>query len=112
MDTICINCPMGCPLHIEEIGGEIKVEGYTCKRGLEYGKEEYSHPKRSITTLVNMEDGGVASCKTTGTVPKEKIFDVVKEIGKVTVSKNISIGDVIIKDVLHLGVDVVITGRK
>ncbi len=103
---------MGCSLTIEEIDGQVVVKGNTCKRGEIYGKEEYTHPKRSVTTLVQLEGGGVASVKTTTTVPKERIFDVVHFIGTLVAPMDCKIGDVIAKDVLGLGADVVITGRK
>ena len=103
---------MGCSLTIEEIDGQVVVKGNTCKRGEIYGKEEYTHPKRSVTTLVQLESGGVASVKTTTTVPKERIFDVVHFIGTLVAPKHCKRGDVIAKDVLGLGADVVITGRK
>ena len=109
MNTICIMCPMGCPLTIEEVNGEVVVSGNTCKRGAMYGKEEYTHPKRCVTTLVEMKSGGVASCKTSATIPKERIFDVMKEISKVQVIEPLGTGDIVIENVLGLGVDVVIT---
>lgn len=103
---------MGCPLTIEEINGEVVVSGNTCKRGAMYGKEEFTHPKRCVTTLVQMKSGDVASCKTSTTIPKERIFDVVKFIGGLKVPDDVKIGDVVAKNVLDLGADVVITGRK
>lgn len=112
MNTICINCPMGCPLEIEEINGEVVVKGNTCKRGELYGKEEYTHPRRNITTLVSLQDGTVASCKTSGSVPKERIFDVVNYIGTLKCPSDVKIGDVVATDILGLGVDVLITGRR
>ena len=36
----CIVCPNGCEI---EIDGD-SIKGYTCKRGLEYAKEELFHP--------------------------------------------------------------------
>ena len=112
MNTICIMCPMGCPLTVEEVVGEIKVSGNTCKRGETYGKDEFSHPKRAITTLVKLQSGGVASVKTSGSVPKEKIFDVIDFIGSIIATDDVKIGDTVSTNVLGLGVDVVITGRK
>jgi len=103
---------MGCPLTIEKQGDEVVVAGNTCKRGEKYGKDEFEHPKRAITTLVNLKSGGVASVKTTDAVPKERIFDVVKFIGELVADDAVNIGDVVAKDILGLGVDVVITGRK
>ena len=110
MNTICIMCPMGCPLHIEEQNGEVVVTGNTCKRGMLYGIEEYTHPKRSVTALVKTKEGGVVSVKTSTTVPKERIFDVVKEIDVLCVDDNVQIGDVIARDLLGLGADVIVTG--
>jgi len=103
---------MGCAIEVFEKDGELKVTGNTCKRGELYGKDEFTHPRRSVTTLANMSNGEVASVRTTGAVPKERIFDVVNFIGKLTLSDNVSIGDVAAKDVLGLGVDVIVTGRK
>ena len=112
MNTICIMCPMGCPLTIENNGGEITVSGNTCKRGELYGKDEFTHPKRAVTSLVKMQNGDVASVKTSAPVPKERIFDVVNYIGSLTVDSGVQIGDVVATDVLGLGVNVIITGRK
>ncbi|MCM1306821.1 MAG: DUF1667 domain-containing protein [Bacteroides sp.] len=112
MNTICIMCPLGCALKIEKNGEEIVVKGNTCKRGERYGIDEFTAPKRAITTLVNLKSGGVASVKTTDSVPKERIFDVIKFIGTLVADDGVQIGDVIANDVLGLGVDVAVTGRK
>lgn len=112
MDTICTNCPMGCQLHIVDSNGIICVTGNTCKRGESYGIREYSHPHRSLTTLVWLKNGEIASCKTSGVIPKEKIFDVLNFISSLVVDDNVEIGDVVCKNVLNLGVDIVITGRR
>lgn len=62
--------------------------------------------------MVNISGGGVASVKTSDSVPKERIFDVIAEIGKLVADENVKIGDRIAENLLGLGVDVVITGRK
>jgi len=110
LDTICIMCPMGCPLHIEEVGGEVVVQGNTCKRGEMYGKEEFTHPRRAVTALVKQEGGRVVSVKTSTTIPKERIFDVVHEVDKLCAPKDAQIGDVLAKDILGLGADIIVTG--
>ncbi len=103
---------MGCPLEIKEVNGNIEVSGNTCKRGAVYGVEEYTHPSRTITTLVKIAGGGVASVKTSSPVPKERIFDVVANIGKIVAKSDVQIGDIIANNILDLGVDVVVTGRS
>lgn len=112
MNTICIKCPMGCPLTVEERDGKIIVNGNTCKRGELYGAEEYREPKRAITSLVRTKSGEVASVKTSCDVPKDRIKDVVEFIGGLTVGDGVRIGDVVATDVLGLGADIVITGRR
>ena len=42
-------------------------------------------------------------------IPKEKIFDVMNEIDKVCVTMRVSRGDVLIRDVLGTGADVIAT---
>ena len=110
MNTICIMCPMGCGLEIEKVGDEIRVSGNTCKRGEAYGKAEFTHPVRTVTTLVKLEDGSVASCKTDAPVPKERVSDVVAYIGSLTLDKNVKIGDRFYAYLDGLDTDIVITG--
>lgn len=111
MKTICINCPMGCPLEINEEGGKIVVRGYTCKRGLEYGVSEYTSPVRTVTTLVRTTEGGVVPVKTSAPVPKGRMFDVLERMRTLTVPVGADIGYVAERDVLGLGADIVVTGR-
>ncbi len=110
LNTICIMCPMGCPLKIVGDGEKVEVSGNTCKRGEIYGKEELLHPSRVITSLVILEDGSVASCKSSSPVPKERIADVVDAISHISAPKTTKAGDVLLKDALGLGVDIIATG--
>lgn len=111
MNTICIMCPMGCPLTVTEENGKVKVSGNSCLRGERYGVSEYTHPVRVVTTLVKTADGKVASLKTTAPVPKESIFDVLNYVRSLTVDSNVKIGDIVDKNVLNLGADLQITGK-
>ena len=107
----CIVCPMGCQLSVEldENKRVLSVKGYTCKRGEAYAETECVAPRRTITTTVAVIGGGVAPVKTSGTVPKELIFECMSEINKVSAARDAKIGDVIIKNILNTGVDVVLT---
>ena len=49
----------------------------------------------------------VIPVKTEKAIPKGMIFDVMKEINKVSVKLPIKVGDVIIEDVLGTGVSIV-----
>ena len=102
MKLICIMCPMGCELNVtKEKSGNIKVTGNTCVRGEIYGKEEVTAPKRMLTALVRTSKG-VLPVKTTKLIPKDKVFAVNAEIGKLNL-KSAKSGDKIIKNVLGTG---------
>jgi CxxC motif-containing protein len=105
----CTVCPMGCSLVVSKVDGEYKVEGNTCKRGAKYGVEEVTNPRRVITTTVKLNGGylNLLPVKTNDSVPKELMFDIMKLLDKVLVNAPVSVGDVIIKDILGTGVDVV-----
>lgn len=107
MKLTCIMCPMGCSLEVTKVGGEYKVTGNNCVRGERYGLEEVSQPKRMVTTVAKTKTGYV-SVKTTVPVDKKRVQDVVREIAKIELD-NPKFGDVVIKNVLGLNADVVVT---
>lgn len=109
MKITCIKCPLGCELTVIKRGKNIIVTGNTCERGAQYGKEEITNPKRIVTSLIKTKNM-IYPCKTSGEVPKEKVFDCLNEIGKIKL-KSAKIGDIVLKNVLNTGVDIVITGN-
>ena len=109
-EMICIMCPMGCNLTVTKNGDDITVTGNNCQRGVIFAKEELTCPKRIVTSSVKTEQG-VRACKTSQPVPKSMIFDVMKEIEKLRLKK-VKFGDVVIKNVLNTGVDIVITANE
>lgn len=113
-DMICVTCPRGCNITVEYEGTNvISVTGNTCPRGEKYARTEIVNPERNIHSTVKLIGGKnpVVPCKTSSPIPKEKIFDVMKEIDKVTVKAPVKIGDVFIKDVCGTGVDIVCTNN-
>lgn len=107
MDFVCIKCPIGCQLHVEVEGENVSVSGNRCPRGEEYAMEEVFAPRRMVTSLIRTDEG-VVSVKTTAAVPKDMIFKVLNQIGKIALP-SAKINDVVIENVLGLGVDVVVT---
>ena len=108
----CIGCPMGCPLIVKLEDTEvISIEGYTCKRGAVYGKKEVTNPTRIVTTTIRVSGGTepVVSVKTKEDIPKDKIFACIRAMKEITVSAPVHIGDVILRDVAHTGVDMIAT---
>ncbi len=108
----CIGCPMGCPLTVKLEDTEvISIEGNSCKRGAVYGKKEVTNPTRIVTTTVRVSGGTepVVSVKTKEDIPKDKIFACVRAMKEITVPAPVHIGDVILRDVAHTGVDIIAT---
>ena len=108
-DMICIGCPLGCNLSVKIDGENIEVSGNTCPNGERYAKNEITNPVRIITSTIDVLNDKRVSCKTKDALPKGKIFDCMKEIRTAKVKAPIKIGDVLIKDVAHTGIDVVAT---
>ena len=106
-ELICISCPLGCHLTVD---AENKtVTGNTCKRGEVYGLNEVINPVRVITSTVKIEGARlpVLPVKTNGAIPKNMNFESMKIINSVTCKAPMKVGDVIIKDILGTGIDVV-----
>ena len=111
-ELICIGCPMGCQLKIEMEAGEvIRVSGNTCNRGDAYARKEVTNPTRIITTTVRVHHGpqAVVSVKTENGIPKDRIWDCMEEIKKVTVEAPVKIGDVVATNIAGTGIDMVAT---
>lgn len=109
-ELTCIVCPRGCRLTIDD---ELNVTGNSCPRGAQYAKDELTNPKRMITSFVRVKnrENTVVSVKTSTSIPKGMIFDVMNEIDKVRVSAPTKIGDIAIKNVLNTGADIIITKK-
>ena len=108
----CIGCPMGCALTVEvEDGKAVSVSGNTCLIGKRYAEQEISAPTRMVTTTVMSKEGIPVPVKTASAIPKDKIFDVVREIKAVRTELPSHAGDVVIADVCGTGVPVIVTGE-
>ena len=111
-DMTCIVCTLGCQLHVELDGDKIvSVSGNTCPRGKQYAIDECTHPMRTITSTARTENGEVIPVKTDRTIPKELMFDCMKEINKAVVKLPAKIGDIAVENILGTGANVVVTAN-
>ncbi|MFX0027699.1 MAG: DUF1667 domain-containing protein [Candidatus Hermodarchaeota archaeon] len=108
-DIRCIVCPTGCLVHVENISGELIIEGHSCKRGEEYAREEFIAPKRILTTTIRVENGflPLVPVRSDLPIPKEKLQDTLKEIANKVVKAPIKMGDILLKNVLGLDVNII-----
>ena len=111
-ELTCISCPIGCLLTVEMEGNEIlKITGNSCKRGEEYGKKECTNPTRIVTSTVVVVQGvlPVVSVKTEFDIPKQLVFDTIKELKKVSLKAPVKIGQIVIENILNTGINIIAT---
>lgn len=105
----CIMCPMGCELTVTlEDGKFASVTGNTCPRGAKYAQDEVTAPKRMLTSTVNIAGGALPLLPVVSAtvLPKGKVLECAAYLRGVTVQAPVKAGDVVVKDILGLGVDI------
>lgn len=108
----CIICPNGCEVEAEiEDGKILSIAGNICPKGEIYVRQELTDPQRNIATSVLVKGGELplASVRLIRPIPKDRIFDAMAEIRKVTVEAPVEAGTVVIRGILGLDSDVIVT---
>lgn len=108
-EIICIVCPKGCRLSIDE--RTLKVTGNDCPRGESYGKIELTNPTRVITSTVRITGALHRRCpvKTSGAIPKGLIKEAMRLLDEVLLSAPVAAGQPVLKNILDTGLDFVTT---
>ena len=110
-EYLCIGCPLGCRLEVEEDadGDVLEVRGFTCKKGRLYGAQEHTDPRRVVTTTVAIHGASWPRLpvKTDQAVPKALVKDICSALHDVKVVAPVTMGTVILADVLNTGSDVI-----
>jgi CxxC motif-containing protein len=114
-EMVCINCPRGCHLVVDT--ETMTVTGNTCIRGKNYGISEVTNPVRTVTSTAKISGGEInrVSVKTDKPISKKLIFSCMDEINKLSLKAPINIGDILIKNVLNTGSNIIATksvGKK
>jgi CxxC motif-containing protein len=111
-EITCIVCPIGCKILVRSNGTRCEIKkGNKCKRGIEYARSEALDPRRMLTSSILIIGGKwkLVSVKTSKSVPKDKIFTVLKEIKKTSVKAPVKCGQILIKNVANTKIDVIAT---
>lgn len=106
----CIECPQGCRLEIEADGARvISVAGHKCKRGDAYARQEVEAPMRTLTTSVLTRglELKMLPVRTSRPIPKEKLFEAMEAVKRLTVTSPVKAGSVVAENFLGLGADLV-----
>lgn len=109
-NLICITCPKGCHLSVDEENG-YQVTGNDCPRGAEYGRNELLNPVRVVTSTVRAEGGAHPRIpvKTDKPVPKKLMFEVMKTLDEVLAQETVKAGDILVPHVCGTDANIVAT---
>jgi CxxC motif-containing protein len=108
---LCIGCPLGCRLEVDEDshGDIVEVRGSSCRKGDRYAEQEHTDPRRAVTTTVAIT-GGLwprLPVKTDGEIPKDLVRLACDELRRIRLRAPVGMGDVVVEDLLHTGCSVV-----
>lgn len=110
---ICIICPTGCKINVDfgDAGTIELIEGNRCKRGSQYVRDEMTDPKRTLTTVIGVRNGETAMCsvRTNKPVAKDLVLEMVKNVAKLEADAPLQVGQVIVKNIMGTGADIVVT---
>jgi CxxC motif-containing protein len=111
----CIVCPRGCELALArgqgtEAGDDtIAVEGAGCRRGVEYALREIRDPRRLLTSTVRTTSvtRPRLPVRSSAPIPLPRMAEAVGALGSIVATPPLAAGEVIARDWLGLGVDLV-----
>lgn len=108
---VCIVCPNGCILEIEKTGDTLRIKGNKCARGKSFAITELTAPMRTLTSTVKTvyEEVPRLSVRTDGEIPKEKIFEAMKEINAVEIDRLVHTGDILILNIADTRINLIAT---
>lgn len=100
---VCIGCPIGCPLQLQHEGNEIiEISGHECNRGAKYARQEFTDPRRSLSTTVAIPGAKWMRLpvKVTEAVEKDRIMEAVRKIHALHIQAPVRLGQVLMRDLL------------
>lgn len=111
---LCIGCPLGCRLEVDadaEHAAIVEVRGFSCRRGREYAIQEHMAPQRIVTTTVAIEQARWPrlSVRSRIPVPKAMVRPICVVLRRVRIAAPVTIGDIIVPDILGTGIDMIAT---
>ena len=108
---LCIGCPLGCRLEVEEDpdGSIVEVRGFGCRKGKVFAEREHTDPRRMVTTTVAVRGGRWPRLpvRTEAEVPKDQVAKIVQLLRSVVVEGPVSMGEVVAANIAGTGVNVV-----
>jgi CxxC motif-containing protein len=110
-NIICIECPLGCDISVEQHDGDLFITGNACPRGERYARQEATDPRRVLTTTVFIQGAThpMLPVKSARPLPKDRVDECLKTLANVTVRAPVQCGDIVCSDICDTGIDIVAT---
>lgn len=108
----CIECPVGCALEVDFEGCVVsRVSGNKCPKGEAYARSEIGNPVRVLTSSVLARglELKMVPVRTDKPLPKARLLEAMALVRKVRLDHPVAAGEIIARDLLGLGVNLVAT---
>ena len=109
---VCVVCPVGCEIDVVHDGAKImSMEGNKCEKSEEFVTQELIEPMRILTTTVRIQGSRwpVVPVRTDKAVPKRLCPRIMKELRRVKLQAPVNMLDVVVRDVLRTGANIIAT---
>ena len=109
---VCVVCPIGCEIDVVHDGSKIiSMEGNKCEKSEEFVSQELIEPMRILTTTVRIQGSKwpVIPVRTDKAVPKRLFPRIMRQLRRIRLQAPVDILDVVARDVLHTGADIIAT---
>lgn len=109
--VVCNKCKEYCVIDINNEYEKIEFLGNKCLQGIEFAQNDLESPKNVLTTLVRIKgaDINVVSVKSDKPIDKRLFIKCSRALSRINVGAPIKIGDIVCKNLLNLGVDIICT---
>lgn len=110
-EIICNKCDKSCILSIDKHDESVEICGNLCDEGIKYANLKMSSNKDILTTLVRIKGTrlNVVSVKSNKPINKDLWIECSKALSRLYVGAPVRIGDIVCKNILNTGVDIVCT---
>jgi CxxC motif-containing protein len=109
---VCVVCPIGCEIDVVHDGSKIiSMEGNKCEKSEEFVSQELIEPMRILTTTVRIQGSRwpVIPVRTDKAVPNRLFPRIMKQLIRVKLQAPVSMLDVVVRDVLRTGANIIAT---
>jgi CxxC motif-containing protein len=110
--VVCNLCDKRCVINIHKEENNYLCEGNLCDKGMTYGNEYMRSSSKIFTSVVRVKDPtscNVVPVKSSKPIDISLWMECSKALGRIYVGLPIKIGDVICKNIVNSGVDIICT---